>query len=78
MYWIYKKRHRFIPADNRPATQPERPEKASVQKCNLTLALEKRQEREKTQANQPFLQEGNEQFSQSYKGIFPPCRHNRI
>jgi len=51
VFWIDENRHQFVPADTTPAPQPELLrkdlKKIRVEKDNLILALEKRQEREK-------------------------------
>ena len=51
VHWIEENRHRFVPADTMPAPQPELLrkdlKKLRIEKDNLALALEKRQEREK-------------------------------
>jgi len=51
VFWIDENRHRFVPADTTLAPQPELLrkdlKKLHVEKDNLILALEKRQEREK-------------------------------
>ena len=51
VHWIEENRHRFVPAETTPAPQPELLrkdlKKLRIEKDNLALALEKRQEREK-------------------------------